>query len=272
MPIPEIELTSGNKIPQVGLGLWQVTDPAVFESVFEAAIQAGYRHFDTAQFYKNEQLVGAAWTKMGLNRKELFITTKVKLPNFGEKRTAKSIDTSLHELRTDYIDLMLLHFPVTALRKKSWRALEAAKHAGKVRAIGVSNYTVRHLEEMKTYATELPAVNQVELHVFLQQPELLEYCRTHHIVVEAYSPLAHGKVMADPVVTEIAKKHGKTYAQIMLRWCVEKDLIVLPKSSTPARVRENLAIFDFTLDSGDMDRLAGLDRGLRTCWDPTHVP
>lgn len=267
-----LELKNGTEIPQVGLGLWQVRDEAQFNEAFRVAWEAGYRHFDSAQFYQNEDLLGKAWKQMGLNRKELFITTKIKLPNFGAKRTAKSIDKSLADLQTDYIDLMLLHFPVTGLRKGSWKALEEAQEAGKVRSIGVSNYTIRHLEEMKKYARVMPAVNQVELHVFLQQPELLEYCAREGIVVEAYSPLAHAKDMDEPVVRSIAKKHGKSYAQIMLRWCVQKDLIVLPKSVTPKRIRENIEIFDFELNASDMQELASLDRNLRTCWDPTHVP
>lgn len=267
-----IKLRDGHEIPQVGLGLWQVKDAVGFSAVFQAAIDAGYRHFDTAQFYDNEDLLGTAIKQMGLNREELFITSKIKLPNFGEKRTARSVDESLAELQTGYIDLMLLHFPVTILRKNSWRALEDAKAAGRVRSIGVSNYTIKHLEEMKTYAREMPVVNQVELHVFLQQPELLDYCHEHGIVVEAYSPLAHGKRMKDKTIAAIAERHGKSYAQIMLRWAVENGLVVLPKSVTPERIRQNIDIFDFELYLEELQELTKLNRNLRTCWDPTHVP
>lgn len=272
MTIPSVKLSDGQAIPQIGLGLWQVKDTTSFDTAFQAAWKAGYRHFDSAQFYENEGMLGDIWHQMGLIREELFITTKVKLPNFGEKRTIKSIDTSLEDLRTDYIDLVLLHFPVSILRRNSWKALEAAKAAGKVRSIGVSNYTIKHLEEMSSYAVDMPVVNQVELHIFLQQPELLEYCRERGIALEAYSPLAHGKKMDDPTIIAVMQKHHKSYAQIMLRWCVQQGLIVLPKSVTPERIEQNIDIFDFELDDEDMHRLAQLDQNLRTCWDPTHVP
>lgn len=272
MDIPSIELKNSKRIPQVGLGLWKVKDQAEFNQSFEAAIAAGYRHFDTAQAYGNEQYLGEALKKSGLKREEVWITTKIAVDHFGYKHALKSFDESLVALQTDYVDLLLLHFPVSILRQKTWRALEELHEAGKAQSVGVSNYTVKHLEEMKEYAKQMPMVNQVELHVFLQQPELLEYCRAHDIAVEAYSPLAHGKAMDDPVVMEIARKHGKDYAQIMLRWCIEKGLVVLPKSVTPMRVQSNIDIFDFKLDETDMQQLAKADRDLRTCWDPTHIP
>ena len=272
MTIPKLKLSDGHEIPQIGIGTWKVKDEAEFNTSFEAAIEAGYRHIDTAQAYGNEQFLGAAWTRLELDRKNLFITTKIAVTNFGYQRAKRAFDESLANLQTNYVDLLLLHFPVTLLRKKAWKALEEIHAAGGAASIGVSNYTIRHLEEMKEYAKVMPAVNQVELHVFLQQPELLEYCRKHDIVVEAYSPLAHGEAMDDPAVAAIAKKHGKTYAQVMLRWLVQKGLVILPKSVTPSRVRENLAVFEFTLDDEDMKILAGLDRDMRTCWSPVHIP
>jgi len=259
-------------IPQIGLGLWKVGEDKVFLEAFNVAIQAGYRHFDSAQIYGNEHLLGIAWKQSDIKRKDLFLTTKISVTNFGYKRSLKSFDESLNKLQTDYVDLLLLHFPVTGLRKSSWKALEELHEAGKARSIGVSNYTVRHLEEMKKYATVMPQVNQVELHVFLQQPELLEYCAAHDIAVEAYSPLAHAKEMDNEIIQKIAKKHNKTYAQIMLRWCVENGLIVLPKSVTPERIKQNIDVFDFSLDEDDMRHLKDLDSNLRTCWNPTLVP
>lgn len=270
--IPNIELLDGTKIPQIGLGLWQVADQAAFDVAFDAAVTAGYRHFDSAQVYKNEQMLGSALQRSELKRQDAFITTKIAVNNFGHKKALQSFETSLEKLQTSYVDLLLLHFPVTLLRKGSWKALEEIKAAGGAKQIGVSNYTIRHLEEMKDYAQEMPAVNQVELHVFLQQPELIEYCHSHNIAVEAYSPLAHAKEMDEPVIQAIATKYGKSYAQIMLRWCIEQGLIVLPKSVTPSRITENIDIFDFALDADDQVELAKLERDLRTCWSPVHVP
>ena len=265
-------MANGNEIPQVGLGLWQVKDDAEFRTAFQAGIEAGYRHFDSAQAYGNEHLLGEEWQKVGIKREDIFITTKIRVENITVGRTAQSFATSLKNLQTEYVDLVLLHFPVTIARKKAWKELEKIYTAGQARNIGVSNFTIKHLEEMKEYAEVMPAVNQVELHVFLQQPELIEYCRKHGIVVEAYSPLAHAKDMDEPVILQIAEKHNKSYAQVMLRWCVQKGLVVLPKSVTPERIQQNIAIFDFELDDADMAQLAQLDRVLRTCWDPTHIP
>jgi diketogulonate reductase-like aldo/keto reductase len=267
-----LTMSDDNTIPQVGLGLWKVKDEADFDQAFAISLKAGYRHFDTAQAYGNEQMLGAALKRSGLKRSEVFITTKIAVSNFGHKHALKSFETSLQNLQTDYVDLLLLHFPVSLLRKKSWKALEEIKAAGKARSIGVSNYTIRHLEEMKHYAQEMPVINQIEVHVFLQQPEVIAYCHEHSIAVEAYSPLAHAREMDEPVIARIAQKHAKSYAQIMLRWCIEQNLIVLPKSITPSRIQENINIFDFSLDEVDMQQMSTLNRSLRTCWDPTFVP
>lgn len=261
-----------SQIPQVGLGVWQVESLEQFNTAFTAACEAGYRHFDSAQIYKNEDMLGAAWIASGIKRSDIFLTTKVWLDNFTSKRLPRSIDDSLIKLQTEYIDLVLLHFPVTGLRKKAWMALETVKTSGKVRNIGVSNYTIRHLEAMKKYATEMPAVNQVELHVFLQQPELVVYCRDNGIILEAYSPLAHGKDMTNETVQRIADKYKKSYAQIMLRWCIEEGMVILPKSVTPSRIQENIELFDFKLSSDDLQTLATCNKNLRTCWNPTLVP
>lgn len=266
------QLPTGQGLPQIGLGLWKVTDQAQFNSSFETAIAAGYRHFDTAQAYGNERYLGEALKRVGLFRNDVWITTKVAVQNFGYKRTMQSVEASLKNLQTDYIDLLLLHFPVPILRKASWRALEDLQAVGKVRAIGVSNYTVRHLESMKKYARLMPMVNQVEMHAFLQQGELLAYCRQHSIVLEAYSPLAHGRRMDHPVLADIARKHNVSVAQVMLRWCTERDVVVLPKSVSPERVKANIDLFHFVLDAEDMARLNKLDSNLHTCWNPTLVP
>lgn len=272
MSVPIVDMDDKNQIPQIGLGLWQVKDQAEFDTAFQTGIEVGYKHFDSAQAYDNESFLGEAWRKSGVDRSDLFLTTKIKVQNFGKKHVQSSFAQSLENVQSDYFDLLLLHFPVTLLRKNAWLELEKIKAAGGVKSIGVSNYTIRHLEEMKDYANELPAINQVELHIFLQQPELIKYCADNNIVVEAYSPLAHAHAMDEPVIKQIADKHGKTYAQIMLRWLIEQELVILPKSVTPSRIKENFEVFDFKLDDEDLQKISKLDRDMRTCWSPVHVP
>jgi diketogulonate reductase-like aldo/keto reductase len=261
------KLSDGHTMPSIGLGLWKVTDETQFRQIFESAVAAGYRHFDSAQAYANEQFLGAAWRSSGLPREELFITTKIAVQNFGHAKVLHSFEESLHKLQTDHVDLLLLHFPgLPWLRRSSWRALEELKVAGKVTSIGVSNHGIKHLEAMKAYAKELPVVNQVEMHIFFQQRTMREYCKDHHIKLEAYSPLAHGHPMDEPIVQAIAQKHSKSYAQIMLRWCVEQGAVALPKSKTAKRIQENIDIFNFQLDDADRSQLQSLDRNLRTLW------
>lgn len=272
MKIPEITLNDGNKIPQVGLGMWQVTDEKDLKVAFNTAIKSGYRHFDTAQAYNNEAQLGSYIKESTIDRKNIFITTKIDIRHFTKGLLNKSFTESLKNLQTDYIDLLLLHFPVTGLRKSAWIELEKLRVTGQAKSIGVSNYTIRHLEHLQKYAQITPAINQVELHVFLQQPELLDYCHQHNIVVEAYSPLAHAKALHEPMLSEMAKKYGKSPAQIMLRWCIQRNLVIVPKSVTPSRIQENIDIFDFELVPSDMGKLKTLNTNFRTCWDPTLVP
>jgi len=265
-----VTLQSKQKMPQVGYGLWQVKDKQQCIDAVVCAAEAGYRHFDTAQVYGNEQFLAEGLRQAKLKRADTFITTKIFINNF--LRVEKSLDNSLKKLDTDYVDLLLLHFPVSGLRKNAWKKLEMVQSQGKARSIGVSNYTIRHLKQLFDYCQVKPAINQVELHVFLQQPELLAFCREHNIVVQAYSPLAHGRGIDDPVLAELAQKHGKTPAQIMLRWCLEVGTVPLPKSVTPERIAQNIDIFNFVLDSDDMSKISELEKGLRTCWDPTKTP
>ena len=272
MKVTSLEMNNGKQIPQVGFGLWQVKDETECIKVIQEALKAGYRHFDTAQIYGNEEFVGKAIASSFIPRSDIFITTKINVANFGHSRTIKSFEVSLQKLQTDYVDLLLLHFPVTLLRGRSWKALEEIYAGGKAKAIGVSNYTIRHLEQLLKECKLTPAVNQVELHVFLQQPELVRYCQRHNIVVEAYSPLAHGHGLDNPVLEKLAKKHNKTSGQIMLRWCIEQGTVPLPKSVHKERIEQNIALFDFAFDEEDKVALAGLDKNLRTCWDPTNIP
>ena len=182
-----------------------------------------------------------------------------------------SFRESLKKLQMDYVDLLLLHFPVTECRDMSWRRLEEIYKAGEAKAIGVSNYTVKHLQQMKAKFTVTPAVNQVEMSIALQQPELVEYCRKEGIIVEAYTPLAEGVFLKNPIIEQIAKKYDKTTAQVMLRWCIDYGVVVLTKSSNKERIKENFDIFDFKLDNSDMSKLRTLDSGFRTNWDPTYI-
>lgn len=268
--VPNVELNNGEQMPGLGFGLWQIKDyEECVRSVVQAA-EAGYRHFDTAQIYGNEQWVGEGLKASDVPREDIFLTTKISIHNF--LKVHKSFEGSLRKLQTDYVDLLLLHFPVSGVRGPAWKKLELLYDEGTVRSIGVSNYTIRHLKQLFASCAIKPAVNQVELHVFLQQPELLAFCEDNGIAVQAYSPLAHGYGMDNEVLQSIAKKHGKTPAQIMLRWCIEVGTTPLPKSVTPKRIKENIDIFDFELDVKDLQALQKLDKNLRTCWDPSKTP
>jgi diketogulonate reductase-like aldo/keto reductase len=269
--IPTVKLHNGTEIPQVGLGLWRVKDKQQCMDAVQFALDAGYRHFDTAQIYGNEAFLGEALQKSGVDRKEVFITTKIWNENQWWDNFMPSFEESLKNLQTDYVDLLLLHFPVTETRGAAWRKMEDAHKSGRAKAVGVSNYTIRHLEELMQQSKLKPVVNQVELHVYLQQPELVEFCKQHGIVVEAYSPLAHGVSLDNETLEELAKKYHKSTAQIMLRWCVEQGLVPLPKSTHQERIASNIDVFDFSLTPEDMQQLEGLEAGLRTCWDPTNI-
>lgn len=271
MKIPQIKMNNGATIPAIGLGLWKNRLAGHVDRAVKAALEAGYRHFDSAQIYGNEKHLGNALQRAGLKRQEVFITTKLWNSNQWPDDALNSFDESLEKLQTDYVDLFLVHFPVTETRRMAWRALEEIHASGRAKSIGVSNYTIRHLEELLASCKVKPAVNQVELHIYLQQPELLKFCADNEIVVEAYSPLAHGQGMDNEVLVGIAEKHGKTPAQIMIRWCLEKGTVPLPKSTHADRIKTNIEIFDFKLDETDMAALDALDANHRTCWDPTNV-
>lgn len=270
MSVPSVKLNDGNTIPGIALGLWKNKNEAECVASVQAALAAGYRHFDSAQVYGNEQYLAEGLKAAGAKREDVFITTKIAVQHFA--RVAGSFDKSLERLDMDYVDLLLLHFPVSLLRGHAWKALEDIHKTGKAKSIGVSNYTVRHLEELLKTCHVKPAVNQVELHVYLQQPELLEFCRQHDIVVEAYSPLAHAHGMDNEVLESIANKYGKSSAQVMIRWCIEQGTVPLPKSTNPDRIKQNIDVFDFKLDADDMEKLKSLNTNMRTCWDPTNVP
>lgn len=271
MTVPSLKMNTGPKIPQIGFGLWRNTNEKECVDSVKHALDAGFRHFDDAQVYDNEQFLGEALQKSKVPRKDLFITTKIARSNMWWTDVIPTFEESLEKLQMDYVDLLLLHFPVTETRDVSWKRLQQIHADGKAKAIGVSNYTIKHLEEMKKFDI-WPAANQVEMSVVLQQPELVKYCKSHGIVVEAYTPLVEGLFFNDPTLMQIAKKHGKSVPQIMLRWCIDYGVVALTKSVHKDRIRENIDIFDFKLDADDMKKLKTLDKNYRVNWDPTNVP
>ena len=264
-------MNTGVQIPQIGYGMWIVLPGIVAKKAVKSALETGYRHFDTAQAYHNEQHLGHALKDSSVKRKDVFITTKIRTSNLSAEDVIPSFEKSLKKLQTDYVDLLLIHFPVTETRQGAWQKLEEIHKSGRAKAIGVSNYMVGHLEELLAQCQVKPAVNQIELHLFLQMKDVVDYCHKNGIVVEAYSPLAHAKKMEHPVIKKLAKKYGKTNAQIMLRWCVDIGSVPLPKSTHKERIQENINIFDFQLDKKDLAELSKLDMNLRTCWDPTNI-
>lgn len=263
-----LPLRSGGAIPQVGLGVWQSARGDATKNAVLAALRHGYRHVDTARIYGNEADVGEAVRESGVARGQLFVTTKLWNDDQGYDKALAAFDKSLERLGLDYVDLYLIHWPVAGKRKDSWRALEKLKADGRARHIGVSNFLVRHLEELLGDAKEPPAVNQIEIHPFLQHRETRAFCTKHDIVVEAYSPLTSGHKLNDPAITAVAQRVGRSNAQVLLRWGIQHGLVVLPKSTHDARIAENGDIFGFTLDAEAMTSLDQLDAGEAMGWDP----
>ena len=268
----KLKLNDGNLIPQLGLGVWQI-GPAKTSDAVLAALEAEYRHIDTASAYGNEESVGAAIRLSGIPRESIFVTTKLWNSDHGNPERA--LDASLRKLKMDHVDLYLIHFPVRQ-RRQSWRALQALQRKGKTRSIGVSNFTIAHLRELLAGSETVPAVNQVEFHPYLCQQDLLTFCRAKGIVIEAYSPLTHGDRLKDPKLVAIAKKYSsaetKSTAQILIRWALQHGLVVIPKSSNRRRIFENADVFDFEISEEDMRLLDSFDENLRTCWDPSNAP
>ncbi|KAJ3098233.1 hypothetical protein HDU97_004185 [Phlyctochytrium planicorne] len=263
-----VPLNSGTKIPQVGLGVWQTSQNEATPVVI-SAIKAGYRHVDTAALYGNEKEVGDAIRQSGIARSEFFVTTKLWNNDHGYDQTLKAFDISLKKLGLEYVDLYLIHAPVEGKRLDSWRAMEKLYKEGKVKAIGVSNYGVHHLKELLANSTVKPAVNQIELHPYLQRRDIVEFCKQNDIVVEAYCPLTRGKKLDDPRLVEIAKRYNKTTAQVLVRWGIDKGYVTLPKSAKEERLIANADVFDFTISQSDLEVMDGFEEGLNVSWDPT---
>ncbi len=267
-----VRLPGGVEMPWLGLGVFRAPAGRVAREAVAAALEAGYRHVDTAAVYGNEADVGAAVAASGLERRRVFVTTKLWNSDHGYDAALRACDASLGRLGLEQVDLYLVHWPVPDLRGETWRAMERILADGKARAIGVSNYTVRHLEELLGRCRVPPAVNQVEFHPFLYQRELLDFCRARGIQLEAYSPLVKAQRMGHPTLRELAARHGRTTAQVLLRWCLEHGLAVIPKSVRRERIEENSRVFHFSLEPEEVALLDALDEGYRTSWDPTAVP
>jgi 2,5-diketo-D-gluconate reductase A len=263
--IPTITLNNGVAMPALGYGVFQVPDDETEQAV-TAALAAGYRSIDTAAIYGNEAGVGRALASSGLPRDELFVTSKAWIADLGFDATLAAYDASLAKLGLEYLDLYLIHWPApeAELYLESWQALEQLLAAGKVRAIGVSNFLPEHLERIIALGGTVPAVNQVELHPALQQRDIQEFNASRGIVTEAWSPLAQGAVLGEPAIVDIAAAHGRTPAQIILRWHLQQGRIIIPKSVTPSRIAENLDVLGFALTRAELDAIDALERDGRT--------
>ncbi len=262
--IPTITLNDGHSIPQLGFGVFQVP-PEDTAEVVSQALAIGYRHIDTAEMYQNEAGVGAAVRASGLDRGELFITSKLSNASHRPDDARRAFDQTLAELDSDYVDLFLIHWPLPTLYDgdfvSTWKTMEEFKRDGRARSIGVSNFQVAHLERLAAEAEVTPAVNQIELHPYLLNEKVRDYDEEHGIATEGWSPIAQGEVLDDPVIEKIAERLSRTPAQVVLRWHIQRGNIVFPKSTTPSRIKENFALFEFELDPDDVAAIAALDKG-----------
>lgn len=266
-----IELNNGVKMPIFGFGTFRSKSGKETYNSVSHALNIGYRLIDTATRYGNEKDVGKAINDSGIPRDEIFVTTKLWNSDHGYNTALKAFDTSLKKLNLSYIDLYLIHWPVKGLRTDSWRALKELLKREQCRAIGVSNYTINHIKEIIENDAVIPAVNQVEFSPYTHQKELLDFLNSKNIKLEAYSPLTKGFKLKDPKLIEIGSKYSKTSAQILLRWALQKNIIVIVKSSHPYRIEENADVFNFQISSDDMLILDNFDENLRTGWDPTTM-
>lgn len=262
-------LNQGGHMPWFGLGVFQISDGTETAATVRTAIELGYRHIDTASIYRNERGVGQGVRQCGLPREEIFITTKVWNDDIRADRIETAFEESMQRLGFDYLDLYLLHWPIEGRIRESWAAMEKLHRSGRVRAIGVSNYMIPHLEELLPGMAITPAVNQIEFHPYLQSKPLHDYCRIRDIRLTAWSPLMQGgALLKDPVLAGIARQHGKTVAQIVLRWDLQSGVSTIPKSANPTRLTENASFHDFELTVAEMNAIAALDRGHRNGVDP----
>lgn len=265
------KLNNDVEMPVLGLGVWQIPQGQTRRAV-KHAFDVGYRLIDTAALYGNEHEVGEALNASRLLREEAFITTKLWNTDHGYENALKALDKSLARLGLKSVDLYLIHWPEGDRRIETWKALEKMLSEGKASAIGVSNFTIGHLEELISSSDVVPAVNQVEFHPYLFQEELLDFCQKNRIQLEAYSPLGHGRLLGDPNLRVIAERYNKTVAQVIIRWGLQHEVVMIPKSSKRERITENAEVFDFELAPKDMISIDSLGNSLRTVWDPTNIP
>ncbi len=260
----KLKLYNGIEIPEIGFGTWHIKDEKELEFSIKTAVENGYTHIDTASKYKNEELIGNTIEKYNIPRENLFITSKLWNEDKGYDNTIKAFQETLDRLKTDYLDLYLIHWPMTAdnweeLNAETWRAFEDLYKMGKVKAIGVSNFMIQHMESLRKTANILPMVDQIEFHPGMMQKEILEYCRNNNIVVEAWSPLSSGRMLDNEDLKRIADKYKKSVAQICVRWCVQNNVIPLPKSTHLERIKDNIDIYDFIISDEDMEYINNME-------------
>ena len=267
-----IKLNDGMTMPLFGLGVWRLESGKETRDAVSYALELGYIHIDTASMYNNEEDVGVAIQESSLPREKLFITTKVNSSELGYDSTLEACERSLKKLKLTYLDLFLIHKPVEGYRQNTWKALEKLKHESICRSIGVSNFSPKHLNEIFKICEFIPAVNQIEMNPFLAQKNISEFCRSKNIHITGYCPLARTEKSNEPTLVNVANECGKTWAQVMVRWGLQKQLTTIPKSANPKRIRENSDVFNFELNEKQMQRLDDLDEGFRLRPDPNQLP
>jgi len=263
-------LNNGVKMPWLGFGTYRAENGAELIEAVKEALRIGYRHIDTASFYGNEEEVGIAIKKSGVPREEIFLVSKIWMSDHGYEKTLQAFKTSIKKLGTDYLDLYLIHWP-QSLNKETWKALEKLYKEGYIRAIGVSNFTSKHLKDLLEDVEIIPAVNQVEFHPKLVQNELMEFCKKYNIQLEAWSPLMRGLIFQLPLFQQLSQKYERTISQIVLRWDLQMGVVTIPKSTTLTRIKENADIFDFEISKEDMEKIKKLNNGFRIGMNPNEV-
>lgn len=266
-----LTLADGQKMPQQGFGVYKLTDSTTFTQTIKSAFEDGYRLFDTAQMYNNEADLGVALKALDVDRDDYFITTKVAEKNQGYQSAIDSVKDSLHKLQLDYVNLLLVHWPIHGHFFETWQAFEDMKKEGLTKSIGVSNYGMVHLQYLATQAHELPVVDQLECHPWLSEKPMIEFNNQHHIVTQAWAPLGRGRIFEEPIIKSLAQKYGKSPAQIILRWHLQNGLSFIPKSAHASRIKENADIYDFELTHDDMLKMDSINKNVRISQEPELV-